>query len=120
MTSIISTTMLSKLKQLLGITGNEQDPLLQLVLQTVNDEIVNYCNLDQMPILLENVAVRMAADMWRSERYGVEHIPPTAKSVSRGDVSTSFDTKPVADIRGVKDIVDNYKVQLQAFRKLRW
>ncbi|TVX91896.1 phage head-tail connector protein [Paenibacillus agilis] len=120
MTSKISTTMLTKLKQVLGITGTEQDSLLQLVLETVCDEIFNYCNLDQMPVLLENVAVRMAADMWRSERYGSEQLPPAAKSVSRGDVSTSFDTKPIGDIRGVKDIVDNYKVQLQAFRKPRW
>lgn len=112
--------MLQNLKQILGITGNEKDGLLQFVLDTVTDEVMNYCNITEIPPQLERVISRMAADMWRSEGYGQETKDPVVKSVSRGDESTSFDTSVVGKLEGSKSIIDDYVAQLNAYRKLRW
>ncbi|WP_052516585.1 phage head-tail connector protein [Paenibacillus popilliae] len=112
--------MLDKLKIGLGITGTDKDGLLQFVLDVVIDEIANYCNLELLPARLENVAVRMAADLWRSEGYGNESKPQAVKSVHRGDVSTSFTDVATGEVKGIKAIVDDYAAQLNAFRKLRW
>ena len=106
------------LKTILGITG--KDELLQFVLDTVMDEVKNYCNITEIPSELDNIILRMAADVWRSEGYGNVSRPQTAASVSRGDVSVSFDGQSTAEIAGLKSILDDYRAQLAAFRKLRW
>ncbi len=106
------------LKMILGVTG--KDELLQFTLDTVIDEVKNYCNITEIPSELDNIILRMAADVWRSEGYGNEGKPQTATSVSRGDVSVSFDGQSTATISGMKSILDDYRAQLAAFRKLRW
>jgi hypothetical protein len=106
------------LKMILGVTG--KDELLQFALDTVIDEVKNYCNITEIPAELDNIILRMTADVWRSEGYGNESKPQTAASVSRGDVSVSFDGKSTASISGVKSVLDDYRAQLAAFRKLRW
>ena len=112
--------MLEKLKLLLGIKENDKDALLQYVLDTITDEILNYCNLDFLPVGLENIAVRMAADTWRSEEYGNEAKQQAIASVSRGNASTSFSAPDLSGLAGGKSIVDNYTAQLNAFRRVRW
>ncbi|MCY9764784.1 phage head-tail connector protein [Paenibacillus alvei] len=112
--------MLDRLKLALGITGSDKDELLRFVLDTVVDEILNYCNLEELPTRLENIAVRMATDLWRSEGYGSESKPQAVKSISRGDVSTSFTDTSTGEVKGIKAIMDDYTAQLNAFRKLRW
>lgn len=112
--------MLKKLKLLLGIAESDRDELLQYMLDTITDEILNYCNLDSLPVKLENIAVRMAADMWRNEGYGMEAKQQAVTSVSRGNVSTSFAIPDQSGLAGGKSIVDDYAAQLNAFRRLRW
>ena len=115
--------MLEKLKLLLGITGEEQDAVLSFVLDTITDMVMNYCNLDEIPPRLENIVVRMAADQYRSEGYGQAAAPQTAQSVSRGDVTVSYGSAAsnTAEITGSgKSILDDYRAQLNAFRRLRW
>ena len=114
--------MLDKLKLLLGIAGEEQDGVLSFVLETVTDMALNYCNLDEIPPRLESIVVRMAADQYRSEGYGQAAAPQTAQSVTRGDVTVNYgNNSNTAEITGAgKSILDDYRAQLNAFRRLRW
>ena len=115
------TEQLAKLKLLLGIANELQDGVLSFVLETVQEMVLNYCNLDAIPEGLKNTVVRMAADLYRSEGYGQAAAPQVAKSVTRGDVTVAYgDVKAVAEITGGKSVLDDYKAQLQAYRKLRW
>ena len=115
--------MLEKLKMLLGITDEEQDGVLSFILDTVTDMVLNYCNLDEIPQRLENIVVRMAADQYRSEGYGQAAAPQVAQSVMRGDVTVNYgsgNNGNTAEITGGKSILDDYRAQLNAFRRLRW
>ena len=115
--------MLDKLKLLLGIAGEEQDGVLSFVLETVTDMALNYCNLDEIPPRLENIVVRMSADLYRSEGYGQTAAPQVAQSVTRGDVTVSYgsNASAAAEITGAgKSLLDDYRAQLNAFRRLRW
>ena len=114
--------MLDKLKLLLGITGEEQDGVLAFVLDSVTDLVLNYCHLDEIPPRLESVVVRMAADQVRSEGYGQTAAPQVAQSVSRGDVTVNYGSNSnTAEITGAgKSLLDDYRTQLNAFRKVRW
>ena len=114
-------TELDKLKMLMGATDASHDDVLSFALEEVHELIKNYCNLPEVPPALENTAVRMAADLYRSEGYGNAAAPQAAKSVSRGDVTINYgDGSTVASVTGGKAILDDYKTQLQAFRRLRW
>lgn len=115
--------LLDKLKLLLGISGEEQDVVLTFVLDAVTDLVLSYCNLDEIPPRLESVVVRMAADQVRSEGYGQAAAPQTAQSVTRGDVTVSYgsNASAAAEITGAgKSLLDDYRSQLNAFRKVRW
>lgn len=114
-------TELEKLKMLLGATDTSKDGVLAFALENVHELIKNYCNLPEVPPALENTAVRMAADLYRSEGYGYEAAPQAAKSVTRGDVTINYGNgNATAEITGAKSVLDDYKAQLQAFRRLRW
>ena len=113
--------MLEKLKLILGVQDAEQDGVLSFALETVQDEVKNYCHIDEIPTALENIVVRMAADLCRSEGYGQAEKTQTVQSVSRGDVTVSYGSEPAtAEITGGKSILDDYAAQLNAFRRLRW
>ena len=115
------TEQLTKLKILLGITDELQDGVLSFVLETVREMVLNYCNIDVIPEGLQSTVVRMAADLYRSEGYGQAAAPQVAKSVTRGDVTVSYgDGAAVPQITGGKSVLDDYKAQLQVYRKLRW
>lgn len=115
--------MLDQLKLLLGIAGEEQDAVLAFVLDSVTDLVLGYCHLDEIPPRLESVTVRMAADQFRSEGYGQTAAPQAAQSVTRGDVTVSYgsNASAAAEITSAgKSLLDDYRAQLNAFRRLRW
>ena len=51
--------MLTTIKTLLGITGTSKDTLLNIYIAMVEEEILNYCNIEEMPEGLTNTAIQM-------------------------------------------------------------
>lgn len=110
---------LGKLKALLGIPGDDtsQDVPLQFVLDDVQEYIINYCNVDELPSGLINTAYRMALDLYRYDRPGEADGPVKVSSITEGNTSTSF-TSAADSLQG--GILVDYKGQLNRYRKLRW
>ena len=73
---------LKLLKQLLGISGDSKDAILEYELSTVEDMILNYCNIKEIPKRLENILIGMCADYHRASGYGDEEGAGPLKSVS--------------------------------------
>lgn len=114
-------TELEKLKMLLGVTDASKDGVFSFALETVHEMVKNYCGIEEIPEGLTNTVVRMAADLSRSEGYGSEAAPQTAKSVTRGDVTIAYGgTGAAAGLTGEKAVLDDYRTQLNAYRRLRW
>ena len=110
---------LGKLKGLLGLPEEDasQDVLLHFILDDVEETVKNYCNLDAVPDGLVNTAYRMAVDLYRHDRPGVEDAPVRVASISEGDTSTSFAS--AADALG-GGILKDYQGQLNRYRRMRW
>lgn len=110
---------LGKLKSLLGIPENEtsRDVPLQFVMDDVQETILNYCYITELPEGLTNTAYRMAMDLYRGEKPGGMDAPVRVSSIKEGDTSTSFGSAADA-LKG--GILKDYKAQLNAYRKLRW
>ncbi|NLK37811.1 MAG: hypothetical protein GX299_06985 [Epulopiscium sp.] len=109
-----------KLKNLLGIVGNDKDFIIEFVLGKVSDMVCNYCNIKEIPQGLENVLLNMAVDLYRAEGLGQEQIQGAVKSITEGDVTVSFSSaSSVSDNPGMA-FLKNYTKQLDRYRKAGW
>ena len=111
--------MLERLARNLGKAID--DATVRDALDDAVDVVKNYCNIEEIPPALELTVVRIARDVWRAAGYGQEQAPQEIKSISRGDVSTSFE-KPgysETDSTGGAGFVQAYQKILNSFRKLR-
>lgn len=127
---IDETTILSRLKTLLGITGEDKDTLLQFALDDTKMIILNYCNLTFIPKGLETVWLKMAIEFYKSSGASTGSINVGASasgkvsSISEGDTSVSFDTSnstgsTSSQTSTTDGLINNYIVQLNQFRKVR-
>ena len=78
--------MLDKLKLLLGITDDEQDELLYLLISLGKDEAYNYCNLPEYNSKLDGAVLQMVIE--RYNRIGSEG----ATAQTSSGVSMTYDS----------------------------
>lgn len=110
---------IERLKPLLGIKeeDTEKDVILQFTLDDVEETILNYCNLNELPKGLEHTAYRMAMELYRGENIGQEGSGMKISSISEGSTSTSFSDSS----DNIKDtLLKDYQTQLNRYRRLRW
>lgn len=96
--------------------------LLGFTVSLVEDSIKNYCNLPEVPPELQNTAAAMVVDAWRQHQFGQAALEAQEKGVSRGDTSFSFAT-PAEQMQAIvanPGFTQDYRAQLNQFRKLRW
>ena len=108
--------ILDKIKLFLGIKGQEEDAVLGVVLESVEEAILNYCNLQELPEGLYYTVVRMAIDVYRNECPGEKEIFQGVSSVSVGDTKTSFAS--AGDAGYLSGVLKEYKRQLNRYRKV--
>lgn len=108
-----------KLKGLLGIAADDssKDIPLQFIMENVEEIVKNYCNIPAVPDGLESTCYRMAMDLYRAVGIGEADIPLFVSSIKEGDTTTSFGSK-LSLLSG--SILNDYKMQLNRYRKLRW
>lgn len=111
-------TQLEKLKQLLGIEGDNKDFVLEFTLGKAEDTIKNYCNIKAVPIELENTVLSMGMELYRIENFGSEEPGTGVKSISVGDTTTTFESNTTRDI--AQGLLKNYTTQIAPFRQPRW
>lgn len=111
-------TQLEELKLLLNIKDDGKDFILNFAIQRVEDTIKNHCNIKEIPEELNNIVLSMAMELYRIENFGSEKEGKDIKSIQVGDTTTKFETKTSKDIS--KELLKNYKAQIDPFRKLRW
>lgn len=110
---------LAKLKALLGIEDDSKDPVLEFVIEDVEETIKNYCYVEEMPAGLVNTGYRMAMDLYRNENIGSETgAIGSVSSISEGDTSTSF--RQYVDDNFKDTVLKNYKSSLNRYRKVAW
>lgn len=110
---------LNKLKGYLGIKidDNAQDVPLNFIISDVEEAILNYCNIEEVPSGLLNTSYRMAIDLYRNENLGHEESAlGSVSSISEGDTSTSF--KQSVDENFKDTLLKNYERTLKRYRKV--
>lgn len=111
-------TQLDRLKLLLGLKDDSKDFVFEFTLNKVEDIIKNHCNIKKIPKELETTVLSMAIELYRTENFGNEEEGKDIKSIAVGDTTTTFETKSNKDIS--KELLKNYRAQIDPFKDLRW
>jgi hypothetical protein len=94
---------LENVKILLGITDNSKDNMLNLYLSRATSFVKNYCNIDEIPVELDEVIEDIA--VYRYRMNGVENL----QSESKGSLSETYrDSLP-----------DDIIAQLNRYRRVK-
>jgi hypothetical protein len=114
------TLELEALKPLLGlaVSDTSQDASLTFILGDVEEVIMNYCHIDELPEGLKYTAYRMAMDLYRNEGIGdADGAGGNVTSIKEGDTQVNFgSTKYEATFAA--SLLKNYTTQLNRYRKL--
>ena len=82
---------LPNIKLLLGITDDKSDEILQLYISIMEREILNYCNLSELPPALNYTLCQMVADLYNDNRKNTSgKIVGNVSSVSEDGRTVSF------------------------------
>lgn len=82
---------LPNIKLLLGITDDNSDEILQLYISIMEREILNYCNLSELPPALNYTLCQMVADLYNDNRKNTSgKIVGNVSSVSEDGRTVSF------------------------------
>lgn len=115
----------------LGVTGATTDPLLDILLQNVQQRILNKTNQSVIPEGLESVAVYMAVGEYLNMKKTVGQLTgfdldAAIKQVQEGDTNTVFaigegSLTPEQRLNGLIDyLINGRSDELYRYRKLVW
>lgn len=113
-------------KARLRLTDDSLDALIESYVDEIEQRILHYCNLTQVPAGLRWTWASMVIDALRIEQSSVDEIDATADraaSVQVGDTSvTPSNAGGVTNTSKavIDQVVLNYRVDLNRYRKLRW
>lgn len=111
-----------------GVEVAEDDFTLLFLIQSITQDILNYCNLKELPKELEHVVGRrVVANLLNSKLQtsgeGSIEVEKGIKSITEGDVSVSYDTsldKGVLISSFIKDNLNYGMDNLYSFRDFSW
>ena len=115
----------------LGVTGAATDPLLDILLQNVQQRILNKTNQSVIPEGLESVAVYMAVGEYLDMKKTVGQLTgfdldAAIKQIQEGDTNTVFaigegSLTPEQRLNGLIDyLINGRSDELYRYRKLVW
>lgn len=115
----------------LGVTGAATDPLLDILLQNVQQRILNKTNQSVIPEGLESVAVYMAVGEYLNIKKTVGQLTgfdldAAIKQIQEGDTNTVFaigegSLTPEQRLNGLIDyLINGRSDELYRYRKLVW
>lgn len=123
----IKKTVIELLKPF-GVEIAEDDFSLLFLIQSTTQDILNFCNLKELPKELEHVVERRVVanvlnlKLQASGEESIE-VEKGIKSITEGDVSVSYDTSLDKGVLIARFIKDNMKYgvdNLYGFRDFRW
>lgn len=115
----------------LGVTGAATDPLLDILLQNVQQRILNKTNQSVIPEGLKSVAVYMAVGEYLNMKKTVGQLTgfdldAAIKQIQEGDTNTVFaigegSLTPEQRLNGLIDyLINGRSDELYRYRKLVW
>ena len=121
--------MLITVKILLGMDPNDhtQDQLLDTYCQIMTNKVKNYCNILAVPPQLKDIVAEMAATLYKKQTASASPSQPVASGTIKKETVGNHTIEYVTDGASsssstsvTSDILGDYKVQLNPFRRVRF
>lgn len=113
----------NELKSLLGIgeADASKDAILEFIVKSVTNRILIYCNIAELPKMLEEEMILMCIETYRQTSVGKEKVEEEMKAISRGDTSYSYKTSAEVVIEHIKNpsFLNDHRMVINKFRKMR-
>ncbi len=106
--------LIALVKTNLDISGDTKD----LIISDVIQEVMNYCNLTELPEALEPFIRKKVKTIINYEAENGTDNVFDVKSIKEGDTSTTYNTDEVSR-ETIYGLSDRDKVALRRFRRLR-
>lgn len=112
---------LAVVKVFLQIKDNYSDDFLNYLIDTVKQQVLNYCNIDEIPSALFYVICRIVVDIYREEMAkngGNSEDMGVVSSISEGGRTVSFGNISVSDLKISVDEKVSKVTELNRFKRL--
>lgn len=110
---------IDSIKTLLG-SASPNEEVIMYWLQSTKQYILNYCNLNELPKELETILIEMTCLRIRYNTNGVGAGVKNIASVNDGSQSVSYALAGQRSFSSDDDLLNQYKTQLNRFRRLKW
>lgn len=104
------------IKAVLGIKDNSKDILIDYHIESVSNDVKNYCNLNDIPESLEMFIKKKVISIFKYEFSEYKGI----KSISEGDTRLELSIEYNGEESKVYSLNDNDRKELRNFRKVKF
>ena len=108
--------MLDEIKLIVGISDNSKDNLIDYYINSITNDVKNYCNLSTIPSQLEMFVKKKVVSILRYELNEYKGI----KSISEGDTKLEVAIENNGAESLVYSLNDNNRKELRNFRKVKF
>lgn len=114
--------MLENIKDVLEITDNSKDKLINRYISKVTQKVLNYCNLKELPIELQGfVEDKVISIMqYKLQSASSDKSSREVKSIQRGDTKIEFATISEKDEKTLLNFSNLDMKELNNFRRVAW
>lgn len=108
--------MIEEIKLVLEIKDNSKDELINYYIKSITDDVLDYCNLKEIPSQLEMFIKNKVISIFRYEFNEYKGI----KSISEGDTKLEVAVENNGADSLVYSLNDNDRKKLRNFRKVKF
>lgn len=108
--------MLDEIKLIVGISDNSKDTLINYYIQSITNDVNNYCNLNAIPSQLEGFIKKKVISILKYEMNEYKGI----KSIAEGDTKVEVAIENNGAESLIYSLNDNDRRELLPFRKVKF
>lgn len=108
--------MLEEIKLIVGISDNSKDNLINYYIESITNDVKNYCNINEIPSPLEMFVKKKVISILKYELNEYKGI----KSISEGDTKLEVAVENNGAESLIYSLNDNDRKELRNFRKVKF